>query len=252
MASLAELAAGASATDAPVPTSTFTSTFTSTSTSTSIGSSAAASDEAAALEKECTATFEAVIKLEEVETKTGTEEESVIYTQRAKLFIFGETMLDVGTGNKTWRERGVGSVQLLKHNEFGKIRILMRQEKTLKIIVNHVIDPRIVLEPNSGSDRSWVWSAFDFADGEELKETIFAMRFGNSEKAEEFKVEFLAAQKVMEAEMGGADGGSQEAGDELAGALEGAKVEGGAEEEVEAEAEAEAEKPKEEAPAATE
>ena len=33
MASLAELAAGASATDAPVPTSTFTSTFTSTSTS---------------------------------------------------------------------------------------------------------------------------------------------------------------------------------------------------------------------------
>ena len=129
------------------------------------------------------------MKLDEVEVKTGTEEETVLYTQRCKLFVFGETLLDEGTGNKSWKERGVGDVTLLKHNEFGKIRLLMRQEKTLKIIVNHVVDPRIVLEPNSGSDRSWVWSAFDFSGGEELVETIFAMRFGNTEKAEAFKKE---------------------------------------------------------------
>jgi len=52
----------------------------------------------------------------------------------------------------------------------------------MKIIVNHVVDPRIKLEPNAGSDRSWVWSAFDFSDGE-LVETVFAMRFGDAEKA---------------------------------------------------------------------
>lgn len=47
----------------------------------------------------------------------------------------------------------------------------MRQEKTMKVIVNHFLDPRIVLVPNAGNDRSWVWVAFDFADGE-LVETV--------------------------------------------------------------------------------
>jgi Ran-binding protein 1 len=47
----------------------------------------------------------------------------------------------------------------------------MRQEKTMKVIVNHFLDPRIVLVPNVGNDRSWVWVAFDFADGE-LVETV--------------------------------------------------------------------------------
>ena len=79
-----------------------------------------------------------------------------LFEIRAKLFVFGETLLDKGTGNKTWRERGVGDVKILKHKEFGKIRLLMRQDKTMKVITNHVIDPRIKLEPNAGSDRSWV------------------------------------------------------------------------------------------------
>lgn len=47
----------------------------------------------------------------------------------------------------------------------------MRQEKTLKIIVNHFLDPRIVLTPNAGNDKSWVWVAFDFSEGE-LIETV--------------------------------------------------------------------------------
>ena len=47
----------------------------------------------------------------------------------------------------------------------------MRQEKTMKVIVNHFLDPRIVLTPNVGNDKSWVWVAFDFSD-EELVETV--------------------------------------------------------------------------------
>jgi hypothetical protein len=34
--------------------------------------------------------------------------------RRGKLYIFGETLLDKGTGNKTWRERGLGDIKLLK------------------------------------------------------------------------------------------------------------------------------------------
>jgi Ran-binding protein 1 len=171
-------------------------------------------------EEDSSAVFEALVKLEEVETKSGEEEEACVFKMRAKLFVFGETLLDKGTGNKSWRERGIGEAKLLKHNEFGKIRLLMRQEKTMKVIVNHVVDPRITLEPNAGSDRSWVWSAFDFSDGE-LVETVFAMRFSNSECAGEFKEEFVKAQEVMKAQLAGEDSADTEKGDEAAEALAG-------------------------------
>lgn len=58
-----------------------------------------------------------------------------------------------------------------RHRESTRIRVLMRQEKTMKIIVNSFLDPRIALVPNAGSDRSWVWVSFDFAEGE-LIETV--------------------------------------------------------------------------------
>jgi hypothetical protein len=41
-------------------------------------------------------------------------------------------------GSNEWKERGLGVVKLLKHKENGKIRLLMRQEKTLKIRANHI------------------------------------------------------------------------------------------------------------------
>lgn len=138
--------------------------------------------------------------------------------KRSKLFVFGETLLDKGTGTKSWRERGIGEVRLLRHREHQRIRLLMRQEKTMKVISNHAIDPRIKLEPNVGSDRSWVWSAFDFSDGE-LVETVFALRFADSETANEFKTKFEECQKDMQTLLAGedspgTDGGA--AGDEAA------------------------------------
>jgi Ran-binding protein 1 len=170
-------------------------------------------------EEESTATFEPVVKLDVVETKTGEEEEETLYSQRAKLFIFGETLLDKGTGKKTWRERGVGDIRLLKHREHQRIRVLMRQEKTMKILANHVLDPRITLETNAGSDRSWVWSAFDFSEGE-LVETVFAARFPDSDIANEFKKKFLGFQTEMEKILaGGDDAHGQNEADEAAAAL---------------------------------
>ena len=97
--------------------------------------------------------------------------QDILYTKRGKLYIYGETLLDKGTGTKKWKERGTGDVRLLRHRENGAIRLLMRQEKTLEVIANFNIQHEIVLTPHGGSDRAWVWNCFDFASGEQLEET---------------------------------------------------------------------------------
>merc|ERR1712048_199203 len=162
-------------------------------------------------EEENTKKFEPVVKLEEVEVNSGEDDEEVLYGVRAKLFIFGETLLDVGTGKKSWKERGIGEARILRHREHQRLRLLMRQEKTMKVIANHAVDPRIELQPNAGSDRSWVWSAFDFADGE-LVETVFAPRFPDSDIANEFKEKFLKCQKEMESLLAGEDKPDEDGG----------------------------------------
>ncbi|CAM9247413.1 unnamed protein product [Choristocarpus tenellus] len=65
-------------------------------------------------EEESTAQFEPVVQLEEVEVKTHEEDEEVLWKMRSKLFIFGETLLNKGTGVKEWVERGIGEVKFLK------------------------------------------------------------------------------------------------------------------------------------------
>lgn len=187
---------------------------------------AATTEEENVKEEESTATFKPVVELEEVEVKSGEEDEEVVFGMRAKLFLFGETLLDKGTGNKSWRERGIGEARILRHREHQRLRFLMRQEKTMKVIANHAIDPRIKLEPNAGSDRSWVWSAFDFSEGE-LEETVFALRFADSEIAGDFKAKFTECQKEMEAILAGEDKPGEDGGaaaDEAAEALSGLKT----------------------------
>lgn len=51
------------------------------------------------------------------------------------------------------------------------------------------------LQPNIGSDRSWVWKVpADYADGDPTSETL-AIRFANAENATSFKEKFENAQK---------------------------------------------------------
>jgi Ran-binding protein 1 len=60
------------------------------------------------------------------------------------------------------------------------------------------------LSPNVGSDRSWVWNAAaDVSEGEPEAVTL-AIRFGNSDNANQFKDAFLKAQKENEALFGAA------------------------------------------------
>lgn len=178
---------------------------------------------AASPEVESTAEFTPVVQLEEVDVKTHEEEEEVVYKMRSRLFRFTETLLNKGSGKKEWIERGVGEMKLLKHRESGKMRVLMRQEKTMKVIANHVTDPRIDLQPNVGSDRSWVWSVFDFSEGD-LVEEIFAIRFGNADNATAFKDEFTKAQAVMKTLLEGGDAEPDAGADEAAEALSSLKA----------------------------
>jgi Ran-binding protein 1 len=104
-----------------------------------------------------------------------------------------------------WKERGTGDVKLLKNKANGRVRLLMRQEKTLKIVANHyVVDNAgafYSLKPNAGSDKIWVWLAQDYAEGEMAVEQ-FALKFGTPEKAKGFYDAFEEAKKINAAAMG--------------------------------------------------
>lgn len=42
-----------------------------------------------------------------------------------------------------WKERGTGKVKLLEDKESQRVRLLMREEKTLKIRANHIGEHRV-------------------------------------------------------------------------------------------------------------
>ena len=73
-----------------------------------------AGGEGAPDEAESTAVFKPLVQLEEVEVVSGEEDEEILMGMRGKLFQYTETMLNKGSGNKQWIERGVGEIKLLK------------------------------------------------------------------------------------------------------------------------------------------
>ncbi|CAK7221526.1 Ran GTPase binding protein Sbp1 [Sporothrix curviconia] len=152
--------------------------------------------------------FEPVIRLtEKVETKTNEEAEEQTFKMRAKLFRFVRE-------SSEWKERGTGDVRLLKHKENGKTRLVMRRDKTLKVCANHYVLPDMRLSPNVGSDRSWVWNtAADVSEGEAEAMTL-AIRFANSDNANQFKDAFIKAQTENGAAIGATAGDDNEGGEE--------------------------------------
>nr|XP_019945469.1 PREDICTED: E3 SUMO-protein ligase RanBP2-like isoform X2 [Paralichthys olivaceus] len=134
--------------------------------------------------------FEPIVPLpDKVDVKTGEEEEEEMFCNRAKLYRFD-------TETKEWKERGIGNVKILKHSTKGKVRLLMRREQVLKICANHYITADMLLKPNAGSDKSWVWNAIDYAD-EEPKPEQLAIRFKTADEASLFKSKFEEAQKIV-------------------------------------------------------
>jgi Ran-binding protein 1 len=104
-------------------------------------------------EEESTATIEPVVNLEEGAMTSGTEAKETLWQYHAKLFVYGETLLDKGTDTKKWMQHGTGNARILHQWEHGFVQFLMHQEKTMKVISNHALDPSIQLKPSAGSDK---------------------------------------------------------------------------------------------------
>lgn len=150
-------------------------------------------DNGYAPEEEAQVEFQPLVKLEEVKTQTMEEDEEVCFKMRAKLFRWESDSWEKEV--KMWKERGTGDVKFLKHKESGKVRMLMRREKTMKICANFFLMPDIALKENAGSDRSWVWQCVDFSE-EKAEVSVLAIRFANSENAQKFKDEFEAGKEA--------------------------------------------------------
>ena len=124
--------------------------------------------------------------LAKVEIKTGEEDEDVIYKARGRIYRFREN---------EWKERGTGDMKLLRHKTDKRIRFILRQDKTLKIVANFIIQdkPLCDLKPHQGSDKMFYFLANDCSEETPVIEK-FVIKLGNAEKAKLFKKNFDDAQ----------------------------------------------------------
>ncbi|XP_030057332.1 E3 SUMO-protein ligase RanBP2 isoform X2 [Microcaecilia unicolor] len=124
--------------------------------------------------------FEPVVPLPDlVEVASGEENEQVVFCHRAKLYRFDKD-------TNQWKERGIGDIKILQNYDNKTVRIVMRRDQVLKLCANHRIVPNMTLEHMKGTERAWVWTAHDFAEGEGKLE-LFAVRFKLQDVADSFK-----------------------------------------------------------------
>ncbi|XP_063504583.1 E3 SUMO-protein ligase RanBP2-like isoform X4 [Pongo pygmaeus] len=124
--------------------------------------------------------FEPVVPLPDlVEVSSGEENEQVVFSHRAKLYRYDK---DVGQ----WKERGIGDIKILQNYDNKQVRIVMRRDQVLKLCANHRITPDMTLQNMKGTERVWVWTACDFADGERKVEHL-AVCFKLQDVADSFK-----------------------------------------------------------------
>ena len=123
--------------------------------------------------------------LPKVEVVTGEEDEDLIFKGRAKLYRFRDS---------EWKERGTGDMKLLRHKTNKKIRFILRQDKTLKIVANFIISekPLCELKPHQGSEKMFNFMAYDCSEEPVVEK--FVLKLGNAEKAKTFKKNFEDAQ----------------------------------------------------------
>ncbi|OXB52658.1 hypothetical protein ASZ78_014222, partial [Callipepla squamata] len=135
--------------------------------------------------------FEPVVPLPDlVEVTSGEENEQVVFSHRAKLYRYDKD-------TNQWKERGIGDIKILQNYDSKQARIVMRRDQVLKLCANHRITPSMNMQQMKGSDRAWVWTACDFADGERKVE-LLAVRFKLQDVADSFKQTFDEAKEAAE------------------------------------------------------
>ncbi len=78
-------------------------------------------------EEEVVGDYQPLVNLPTVEVQTGEEEEAIVLNIRTKIYRWDDAQ---------WKERGIGNLKILKNRVSGRIRVLMRQDQTLKIVAN--------------------------------------------------------------------------------------------------------------------
>ena len=96
---------------------------------------------------------------------------------------------------KEWKERGTGTLKILKNPETGRCHLAMRRKNVFTVCANHFILPWMDAKPSPGNERAFIWNACDFADGKESHETLTA-KFKNAEIAKQFKEAFDKAKEI--------------------------------------------------------
>ncbi|KYO41367.1 E3 SUMO-protein ligase RanBP2 [Alligator mississippiensis] len=135
--------------------------------------------------------FEPVVPLPDlVEVTSGEENEQVVFSHRAKLYRYDKDA-------NQWKERGIGDIKILQNYDNKQVRIVMRRDQVLKLCANHRITPDMNIQQMKGTDRAWVWTACDFADGERKVE-LLAVRFKLQDVADSFKQIFDEAKHAQE------------------------------------------------------
>merc|ERR1712072_851177 len=140
------------------------------------------------------ADFKPIVQLAEVQVCTGEEDEEILHACRGKLYRWGEDV----KGEKMWKDRGTGELKLLKHHDIGKIRVLLRVDKTKKIRLNHYLSKDLELKVNPTSDKAWTYIATDYSDEEAVVSNL-CLKFKEPEVANAFKEAWDAARTALAA-----------------------------------------------------
>jgi len=114
-----------------------------------------------------------------VEVGRSHEGEDLVYEARAKIYCFG-------TNKKSWKERGLGQIKILRHSEIKKGRIVMWRDNINTVACNHSLRSISGLQYHRNSEKELLWSALDFTF-EYPKNEIFVCKFINAEDCKEFK-----------------------------------------------------------------
>jgi len=122
--------------------------------------------------------FKPIVKLQEVETKTGEENEDVVFKARCKLFRYEKA-------SNEWKEKGLGEMKVLRNKEHSNMhRILMRRDQVLKLCANHRITSELAFEVFN--EKQVRWHAEDYSEGSG-KHELLAARFKHESEAQAFK-----------------------------------------------------------------
>jgi len=146
------------------------------------------------LEEENQTEYEPVVHLKPVDVDSGEKEEDAIYKQRCALY---RHVRATDKDPAQWKERGRGDIRFLQHRTNKIVRVVLREEKTLKLRCNHNIHPKVTLKSNPSSDRFWGWRTEDWAEDPPTTET-FGIRFKTPEIANEFKKKWDECRKINE------------------------------------------------------